>query len=80
VTFQLGCAHSKDDIKGGLQEASMNTEFNIRHIEAPRQLTNPQVPAEGGDPKDVNAILQNREERATTLSGWFQARPVYYER
>ncbi len=47
----------------------MNTEFNIRHIEAPQQLTNPQVPAEGGDPTDVNAILQNREERATTLSG-----------
>ena len=44
----------------------MNTEFNIRHIEAPQQLTNPQVPAEGGDPKDVNAILQNREEDATT--------------
>jgi len=29
-------------------------------------LTNPQVPAEGGDPKDVDAILQNREEDATT--------------
>jgi hypothetical protein len=44
----------------------MNTEFNIRHIEAPQQLTNPQVPAEGDDPKDVNAVLQNRDEDTTT--------------
>jgi hypothetical protein len=45
----------------------MNTEFTMRHIEAPQQLTNPQVPAEGvPDPKDVNAILQNREEDTTT--------------
>ena len=44
----------------------MNTEFTVRHIEAPQQLTNPQVPAEGGDPKDVNAVLQNREEDSTT--------------
>jgi len=47
----------------------MNTEFNVRHIEAPQQLTNPQVPMEGvHDPKDVNAILQNREEDSTTAS------------
>jgi len=45
----------------------MNTEFTVRHIEAPQQLTNPQVPAEAvHDPRDVNAILQNREEDSTT--------------
>ncbi len=42
----------------------MNT---VRHIEAPEQLTNPQVPMEAvPDPKDVNAILQERDEDATT--------------
>ena len=47
----------------------MNTEFNVRHIEMPQQVTNPQVPTEGvKDPKDVNAILQNREEDSTTAS------------
>ena len=47
----------------------MNTEFNVRHIEAPQQLTNPQVPMEAiHDPKDVNAILQQREEDSTTAS------------
>jgi hypothetical protein len=47
----------------------MNTEFNVRHIEAPQQLTNPQVPMEGvQDPKDLNAVLQNREEDSTTAS------------
>jgi hypothetical protein len=47
----------------------MNTEFNVRHIEAPQELTNPQVPTEGvHDPKDVNAVLQNREEDSTTAS------------
>lgn len=45
----------------------MNPEFTVRHIEAPQQLTNPQVPMEAAqDPKDVNAILQNREEDTTT--------------
>jgi hypothetical protein len=39
----------------------------VRHIEAPEQLTNPQVPMEAvKDPKDVNAILQQREEDSTT--------------
>jgi hypothetical protein len=41
----------------------MNT---VRYIEAPQQLTNPQVPAEGTDIKDVNAILHSREEDTTT--------------
>ncbi len=42
----------------------MNT---VRYIEAPQQLTNPQVPTEAvQDPKDVNAILQSREDDATT--------------
>ena len=45
----------------------MNTEFTVRHIEAPPQLTNPDDPLEATrDPKDVNAILQNREEDTTT--------------
>lgn len=45
----------------------MNTEFNVRHIEAPQQLTNPQVPMEATlDPRDVNAILQTPEEDTTT--------------
>jgi hypothetical protein len=45
----------------------MNTEFTMRHIEAPQQLTNSQVPMEAArDPKDVNAILQSREEDTTT--------------
>ena len=45
----------------------MNTEINVRHVELPQQVTNPQVPMEAAqDPKDVNAILQNREEDATT--------------
>jgi hypothetical protein len=47
----------------------MNTEFNVRHVEAPQHLTNPQVPMETTpDPKDVNAVLQNREEDTTTAS------------
>ena len=41
----------------------MNT---VRYIEAPQQLTNPQVPAEGTDVKDLNTILQSREEDTTT--------------
>ena len=45
----------------------MNTEFNVRHLDLPQQVTNPQVPMEATqDPKDVNAILQNREEDTTT--------------
>jgi hypothetical protein len=45
----------------------MNTEFTMRHIEAPQQLTNPQVPMEATrDPKDINEILQSREEDTTT--------------
>jgi hypothetical protein len=45
----------------------MNTEFTVRHIEAPQQLTNPQVPMEATrDPKEVNAILQNQEEDSAT--------------
>jgi len=47
----------------------MNTEFNVRHIEMSQQVTNPQIPMEGvHDPKDVNAVLQNREEDSTTAS------------
>jgi len=47
----------------------MNPEFNVRHIEVPQQVTNPQVPMEGvRDPKDVNAVLQQREEDTTTAS------------
>ena len=45
----------------------MNTEFNVRHIEAPQQLTNPQVPSEAThDPRDVDALLQNPEQDSTT--------------
>ena len=47
----------------------MNTEINVRHVELPQEVTNPQVPMEAThDPKDVNAILQNREEDTTTAS------------
>jgi hypothetical protein len=50
--------------EGGL---AMNTEFNVRHIEAPQQLTNPQVPSEATrDLRNVDLLLQNPEQDSTT--------------
>ncbi len=45
----------------------MNTEFTVRHIEAPQQLTNPQVPSEAThDPRDVDVLLEKPEQDTTT--------------
>jgi hypothetical protein len=44
----------------------MNPEFNVRHIEAPLPMNNPQVPLEGThEVREVDALLQKPEEDST---------------
>ena len=44
----------------------MNPEFNVRHIEAPQHVTNPQAPVETNpEAQNADALLQKPEEDST---------------